>query len=82
MAFDKERTIVYIVSRAQYVINKGEYNPATGEFKNLRILVGNTGPQAMRTARAQIPCNTPCQADIDRDGYLLWPTGPTNAYAW
>lgn len=71
MAFDKEGTTVYIVSRARHVIYKGEYNLNTREIKNLKILAGKyatTGYSDGIGTNALF--NSPCQADIDEEGNL------------
>lgn len=71
MAFDKDGTTVYIVSRAQHVIYKGEYDMATGEFKNLKILAGKYGTTGYADGMGtNAMFNTPCQADIDEEGNL------------
>lgn len=71
MVFDKDGTIVYIVSRVQHVVYKGEYDLATGGFSNLKILAGKYGSTGYTDGTGTSAMfNTPCQADIDEEGNL------------
>ena len=71
MAWNKEGTVAYIVSRKNHVIYKADYDAATGDFSNVVLLAGSFGITGYADGMGtSAKFNEPCQADVDMDGNL------------
>lgn len=71
IVFDKEGTTVYFVSRAKHVVYKASYDLSSGEFGNAEIFAGSYGVSGYENGvGTAAKFNSPCQADIDKDGNL------------
>ena len=72
IAFDKQGTTAYIVSRKNHVIYKASYDMATGEFNDVKLLAGSFGVTGYADGTGtSAKFNEPSQGDVDEDGEFL-----------